>query len=72
MSHSLGRVVGGVLGSKFLEKQGAQGRPDTGIIPMLAEDISWIGFTTDVEEPCDASSDSLPDFVVGQRVVSLV
>ena len=39
---------------------------------MFAEDISWVGVTTDVVEPCDAGRDGVAGTVERQSVVTLL
>ena len=69
-----GRVLAfalAVLGVSLPEKERLQLLPDRRVVPMLAEDVSWVVGTWHVVETYDASGDGFPSLVVGEGVVSL-
>ena len=46
--------------------------PDCAIFPMLTEDISWVGVTTNMVESCYTGRYGMASLVEGQSVVSLL
>ena len=46
--------------------------PDCAIFPVLTEDISWVGVTTNMVESCDTGRYGMASLVEGQSVVSLL
>jgi hypothetical protein len=59
----VGEVDKELGGVSFMKQNGLQRRPDEGIIPMFAENISSIVLGTDMDESQDVGSNGFPTAV---------